>query len=133
MKILIIFFIFLYETYSLQLQYTKQQNITKRFDVHNPSNYIINETILRIIGEGIMNDCKDKWNENIQNITHLIIEETVKTIGNKCFSEMKQIERVELKEGIYNMLALKCLKVLPNLLERVFFTILNFVVFCLFS
>ena len=100
MSITSIFIIFFMNTLSFQLQNDKKS--LKRFDVHDLDSYRIKEKIMIIVGDGIMTDCNQNrnWNENIQLISNITFQETVKSIGNGCFSEMKQIEIIELNEGI---------------------------------
>ena len=96
MNLFIIFIIFLEGSFAFQSQ---DEEIDPWFDVYDPKTYEINDKSLVIKGNGIMNDCY-KENDDWSQITHLVIEETVKRIGNKCFSEIKQIQTIELKEGI---------------------------------
>ena len=93
MNLFIILIIFLKESFSFQSQ---DEEKATWFDIYDPKSYEIKDKSLIIKGNGIMNDCCQE-NESWSQITHLVIEGTVKRIGNKCFSEMKQIETIKLK------------------------------------
>ena len=71
----------------------------KCFKLKKDQNYVVEDEIMTVYGNGAMCDCFDSLNEfNLSNISKIIIGQNVTKVGSGCFSHFEQVTEITFGE-----------------------------------